>query len=159
MSDESAEAIVEVFKMPRCKMISATLMAPLVGEKMDQAKANEKMESIRPLLGKFSTELLPPLNHMFSVNLVVWAMPDKIRSGFFIGDDLSLNGLVKIITDGANEWHRTCRENNLDGKSIRPLFAALKEIIEELFDHDIKKKSWPAQFMKLQDDFLESFDY
>ena len=159
MIDISAEAVIETFKKPRCKMISAVLMGALIGEGIGHAAATKQMESIRPLLGKFSTELSEPLSKMFAVNLLVWAMPEEARGGFFAGDDLSLNGLAKMVGDGANDWRKLCREENIAPKTIRPLFAALKEILDELFDHRIKKKSWPQQFKDLLDDFMESFEF
>lgn len=159
MEETDVDAILESFKRPCCKMISATLMGALIGSGVNQQDANKRMESILPLLGKHSKELSSPLNSMFSVNLIVWCMPENIRSGFFADDDLSLNGLVKVVQDGANEWHRVCSDKGISEKTIVPLFFALKEILAELFDKKINKKSMASQFIKLQDNLIESFDW
>ncbi len=159
MEEKLIEKTISAMNKPSVKMISATLMGVLLAAELGQEASNKKIESILPLLRKYSNELPNPLNTVFSVNLLVWSMPDNIRSGFFNESDLSFEGLIKTIQDGANEWHTICREKGMDGKSIQPLFSALKEIIEAMLGEDINEETMAHDILMLQDSFMESFDY
>lgn len=157
MEDKDVDNLIAAMKSNSCKMVSATLMAALVGAGLAQNEANKKMEAILPELGKYSTSLSGLPATVFSVNFLVWSLPDTIRSGFFRSEDLTWPGLVGAIQSGAEEWQEICKNQNVPLSEIAPLFTAMKVLLNKLFESQGQQPEVVGKLIAIQDHFLKTF--
>lgn len=158
MKDVDVENLIKAMNSNACKMVSATLMAALVGSDLPQEESNKKMESLLPKMAAYSTSLSGHPKTVFSVNFLVWSFPDNIRSGFFKNEDLTWAGLVGVIQAGMNEWLEISKNKNIPLSEIAPLFVALKELLLNLFEGEDSQRPVVTKLVAIQDHYIQYFN-
>lgn len=158
MDEQTVEKLIDAMKRPTCKMVSLLMMSALASTGIEQKELNDKIESIGPFLGKLSNESEQPFGAIFSTNMIVWALPEDIRSGFFAGDDLSLEGMMEIAQTGINDWHEVVRNGNVEVEDVQNFFRGIKELLIELVGDLAHENAFVTQIISVQDRVIESFE-
>lgn len=157
MHPETAKKMIESMRTPNFKMVSILLMAALYCMEDDQKVMTKKMQIMSSKLGELATKLSAPLNAVFLANMITWQLPDNQGEFFFLGDDLSFQGMMNIATEGANGWHAIYQSGAIEKSEMKKFYECIKEAIQEVVAISTPDDKLIPQILAAQDGLIKLY--